>query len=458
MAISISSSTINSNAASGSVIGMLIAYDAGGNAIPCNFGLTKNSTGLFGVSGSSLVTAASPISAGVYSVRINAIGTNGDFSGRALFNITVTAAAAPPAPPPAAPPPPPPAAPPPPPAPPPSPPPTSSNPTFVQYQDSYQGTQVTASGNNLVWNIGNPPPSTGNTVVGLLATWGGSDLTPTGLIDSAGNKYQLGATMAGAEGYSAFTLFGLSDVVGGATSFTVEYAASGADNAFMCFLEYYDAGSFTIVPGILDSSATATALSLPVTTAVANSLLVGLLVYGAGLTSVGSGFTQRMNVTSGGIAAEDSLQAAAGSGAITWTVEAASRGNWLGGFVLAPGNSPAPVPTSITLTNVPSSVPDNSLAETLLATVNVTMSDGSPFAGTLTMTNTTSTAPGTGSTAPFFKISGTAPTFSIVTAQDLTSADDGTYSTVITASQGGQSASMALSLGNEAALHIARQK
>ena len=53
------------------------------------------------------------------------------------------------------------------------------------------------------------------------------------------------------------------------------------------------------------------------------------------------------------------------------------------------------------------------------------MSDGSQFAGTLTSSDTSG----------FFAISG----LNIVTARALTSADDGTHSTTITASQGGQS-------------------
>jgi hypothetical protein len=59
------------------------------------------------------------------------------------------------------------------------------------------------------------------------------------------------------------------------------------------------------------------------------------------------------------------------------------------------------------------------------------MSDGSQFNGTLTTRDTT-----------FFGIS----ELNIVTARAFTSADDGTHSTVITASQGGQSLSMEFSI------------
>jgi hypothetical protein len=59
------------------------------------------------------------------------------------------------------------------------------------------------------------------------------------------------------------------------------------------------------------------------------------------------------------------------------------------------------------------------------------MSDGTQFKGTLTPSNTN-----------IFAISG----MQIVTARALTSADDGTQSTVITASQGSQSLSMEFSV------------
>jgi hypothetical protein len=80
-------------------------------------------------------------------------------------------------------------------------------------------------------------------------------------------------------------------------------------------------------------------------------------------------------------------------------------------------------PTGITLSPASATIPDNATAGTVIATANVTMSDGSQFTGTLTTSNTS-----------FFAISG----LNIVTAQALTSAADGTQSTVITAVQGTQ--------------------
>ena len=58
MTISISNLTVNNNVPAGTVIGVLTAYDASSNVIPCNFTLTKNSAGFFAISENSLVTAA----------------------------------------------------------------------------------------------------------------------------------------------------------------------------------------------------------------------------------------------------------------------------------------------------------------------------------------------------------------------------------------------------------------
>jgi len=92
---------------------------------------------------------------------------------------------------------------------------------------------------------------------------------------------------------------------------------------------------------------------------------------------------------------------------------------------------PPPTPTAITLSAASATIPDNAPAGTLIATANVTMSDGSQFKGTLTTSNTN-----------LFAISG----LNIVTARALTPADDGPFSTVITASQGSQAFSMEFSV------------
>ena len=87
-------------------------------------------------------------------------------------------------------------------------------------------------------------------------------------------------------------------------------------------------------------------------------------------------------------------------------------------------------PTAITLSPANATIPDNAPAGTVIATAHVTMADGSQFTGTLTTSDT-----------DFFAISG----LNIVTARAFASSDDGTHSTVITASQGGQSFSLEFS-------------
>src|ERR1700731_2296884 len=127
MTISISNLAANNNVPAGTVIGVLTAYDASSNVIPCNFTLIKNSAGFFSISGNSLVTERASILAGIYSVRVHANGTTTRFSGNAVFHVAVNIAPAPPPPPPQPPPPPPPP-PSPPPPPPPAPPPPAPPP------------------------------------------------------------------------------------------------------------------------------------------------------------------------------------------------------------------------------------------------------------------------------------------------------------------------------------------
>src|SRR6516225_2083766 len=125
MTITISNLTVAQNAPAGTIVGVLTASDTG-VIIPCNFILSKKSSGFFAISSNDLITAWSgSIAPGYYSVRVHAVGISKRFSGSATFIVTVTDAPPPPPPPPPppAPPPAPPPPPPPPPAPPPAPPP-----------------------------------------------------------------------------------------------------------------------------------------------------------------------------------------------------------------------------------------------------------------------------------------------------------------------------------------------
>src|SRR5215469_14025659 len=91
MSIIISNSTVQNNAPSGTVIGLLTAQDAG-ILIPCAYSLTKGSAGLFAIAGNQLVTSWSrPITPGRYSVHVNASGINTGFSASTDFVVDVTA-------------------------------------------------------------------------------------------------------------------------------------------------------------------------------------------------------------------------------------------------------------------------------------------------------------------------------------------------------------------------------
>jgi hypothetical protein len=107
------------------------------------------------------------------------------------------------------------------------------------------------------------------------------------------------------------------------------------------------------------------------------------------------------------------------------------NGVWVNIGTTAPVEGALPTPTAITLSPASATIPDNAPAGTVIATANVTMSDGSQFKGTVTSSNT-----------DLFTISG----LNIVTARALTPADDGARSTVVTASQGTQSLSMEFSV------------
>src|SRR5215469_10532908 len=90
MSIIISNSTVQNNAPSGTVIGVLTAQDAG-TIIPCAYSLTKGSTGLFAIAGNQLVTSWSrPITPGRYSVHVSASGINRGFSASTDIVVDVT--------------------------------------------------------------------------------------------------------------------------------------------------------------------------------------------------------------------------------------------------------------------------------------------------------------------------------------------------------------------------------
>ncbi len=113
----------------------------------------------------------------------------------------------------------------------------------------------------------------------------------------------------------------------------------------------------------------------------------------------------------------------------TWFIR--KNAAWIDVGTTAPVEGAPPTPIAIMLSPEKATLADNAPAGTLVATANVTMSDGSQFKGILTTSNTN-----------LFAISG----LNIVTARALTPADAGAFSAVITASQGSQAVSMEFSL------------
>ena len=99
MTIIISNLHVADNAPARTVVGALTAMDDKGTVIPCNFMLTKQAAGYFGIFSDNLVTSwAGSIKPGNYPVTVRANGVTTRFSGRAKFTITVTAVTPPPGP------------------------------------------------------------------------------------------------------------------------------------------------------------------------------------------------------------------------------------------------------------------------------------------------------------------------------------------------------------------------
>ena len=89
MTITISNLTVPPSAPTGTIIGVLTATDAG-SIIPCNFILSKQSSGYFAISSNNLITVWSgSIAPGYYPVRVRAVGINDRFSGAATVIINV---------------------------------------------------------------------------------------------------------------------------------------------------------------------------------------------------------------------------------------------------------------------------------------------------------------------------------------------------------------------------------
>jgi len=91
MTITISNLTVAQNAPAGTIVGTLTASDVG-SIIPCNFILSKSSSGYFAISSNNIVTVWSgSVVSGSYPVRVRAVGITTRFSGSATFIVNVIA-------------------------------------------------------------------------------------------------------------------------------------------------------------------------------------------------------------------------------------------------------------------------------------------------------------------------------------------------------------------------------
>jgi hypothetical protein len=91
MTITISNLTVAASAPAGTAVGVLTARDPSG-MIPCNFILSKSSSGYLAVFSNNLITVWSGSTApGYYPVRVRAVGIKTRFSGSATFNVAVIA-------------------------------------------------------------------------------------------------------------------------------------------------------------------------------------------------------------------------------------------------------------------------------------------------------------------------------------------------------------------------------
>jgi hypothetical protein len=415
MTISISNLTVNNNVPAGTVIGVLTAYDASSNVIPCNFTLTKNSAGFFAISGNSLVTERASILAGIYSVRVHANGTTTRFSGSAVFHVAVNIATAPPPPPPPAP-------------PPPAPPPPPSGPTaeWTLTQASVSAATVAdASGNGNAGTVVNGPLTFG----AMGANFNGQQYVDSTLtVTSSALTVSVWFNAANLSNAANPRLVANSHTDIDAKGFQLMFNSGGASGFFdvgngtaegrASWSQQLAAGTWYHYVGVYDGATVSAYL---------NGVQVATASFAGGAIAAGAG--PDINIARNPAYAGDYF-----IGAIS-DVRIYKRA-LLAAQVLALYQAvtpPAPgTPTAITLSPASATTPDNAPAGTVLSTATVTMSDGSQFAGTLTSSDTSG----------FLAISG----LNIVTARALTPADDGTHSTTITATQGGQSVSMDLSI------------
>ena len=98
MTISISNLVVSSSSPQGSLVGKLEVVAADGQAIDCNYSLSGNGSAFFALSEDRLVTAWKTVApAGIYSIRIRALGIAERLSASASFHVSVVDGPSPPA-------------------------------------------------------------------------------------------------------------------------------------------------------------------------------------------------------------------------------------------------------------------------------------------------------------------------------------------------------------------------
>src|SRR5271155_1962088 len=366
MAITISNLTASDNVPAGTTIGVLTATDASGTVIPSNYTLTKGSIGYFAIAGNYLVTAWSvPATPGHYSVRIRAIGLNATFSGSATFTVDGGMAAPPP----------------------PPPPPPSSSPS-IQINGSASPVTVSA-GATISATVANGPGNPGDWL-GVYAvgapTGGGNPPSWKWLsTDDAGNSVPPapGITAGTAHlvvpeqaGQYEVRFFLNNSFTLGATSaaITVQIAAPPPPAPVP--------SSVTLNPASVslpDNSAAGTPVSTAAVAMSDGSAFAGMLTIGVNNMVALSGLT--VALTRALTAADDGAQ----SFMITAAQNAGTASATLALNVTAvvpPPPTPSPAVVITVTPNAPQ-MPDTTPVGAVVATYSVTMSDGSPFMGTI---------------------------------------------------------------------------
>jgi hypothetical protein len=271
----------------------------------------------------------------------------------------------------------------------------ASGPTFVQVKSA-----VTTSGASVV--ITYPAAQTAGNLNVVAVMWGDTTSTVSSVTDSKGNIYALAVGPTKATGLTS-AIYYAKNIAGGSNTVTVKFnQTAGWPNVNV--LEY--SGLDTANPLDVKAAATGTgttANSGSATTTSANELIVGAGNPTSSFTAAGSGFSNRIINSFGGIS-EDKIVSSTGSYNATatltsggWVMQmAAFRGSGQG------GSNPAPTVTTISPSSGPASggtpvtVTGTGFQSGAAVTIGGTATTGVTLSGGYTYIS----ASGGGSTAP----------------------------------------------------------